>query len=107
MDGLMETAEADRTETALADGGEGPRDLFGRGVRLVVSYIRMHPRPFAIAVIGPGKGRGMPLSACSPTFLTHDPNRPTSPSRASMFPSHGRMARACLQPTTPYVMWVA
>lgn len=56
----METAEADRTETALADGGEGPRDLFGRGVRLVVSYIRMHPRPFAIAVIGPGKGRGQP-----------------------------------------------
>ena len=72
----METAEVDRTETALADGAEGPRDLFGRGVRLVVSYIRMHPRPFAIAVIGPGKGRGMPLSACSPTFLTQEPNRP-------------------------------
>ena len=52
MDGLMETAEADRTEPAPADGGEGSRDLFGRGVRLVVSYIRMHPRPFAIAVIG-------------------------------------------------------
>ena len=51
MDGLMETAE-DRTEPALADEGEGPRDLFGRGVRLVVSYIRMHPRPFAIAVFG-------------------------------------------------------
>ena len=48
----METAEADRTEPALADGGEGPRDLFGRGVRLVVSYIRMHPWPFAIAVFG-------------------------------------------------------
>ena len=36
----------------FADEGEGARDLFGRGVRLVVSYIRMHPRPFAIAVFG-------------------------------------------------------
>ena len=52
MDGLMETTQADRTEPGLADRGEGPRDLFGRGVRLVVSYIRMHPRPFAIAVFG-------------------------------------------------------
>jgi hypothetical protein len=52
MDGLMETAEADRTEPAPADGGQGPRDLFGRGVRLVVSCIRMHPRPFATAVFG-------------------------------------------------------
>ena len=48
----MEAAEADRTKRAFADEGEGPRDLFGRGVRLVVSYIRMHPRPFAIAVFG-------------------------------------------------------
>jgi hypothetical protein len=48
----LETAQADRTEPALANGDEGRRDLFGRGVRLVVSYIRMHPQPFAIAVIG-------------------------------------------------------
>ena len=48
----METAQADRTEPAPTDEGEGRRDLFGRGVRLVVSYIRMHPRPFAIAVTG-------------------------------------------------------
>jgi ATP-binding cassette subfamily B protein len=28
------------------------RALFGRGVRLIASYVRMHPRPFAIAVVG-------------------------------------------------------
>jgi ATP-binding cassette subfamily B protein len=30
----------------------GARDLFGRGVRLIVSYVRMHPRPFSFAVAG-------------------------------------------------------
>jgi ABC-type multidrug transport system fused ATPase/permease subunit len=29
-----------------------PRGLFGRGLRLIVSYVRMHPRPFAISVAG-------------------------------------------------------
>jgi ATP-binding cassette subfamily B protein len=45
----MDTAE-DGHETA---GRElDPRVLFRRGLRLIVSYIRMHPRPFAIAVVG-------------------------------------------------------
>ncbi|HET9671783.1 MAG TPA: ABC transporter transmembrane domain-containing protein [Actinomycetota bacterium] len=26
--------------------------LFGRGLRLIVSYVRMHPRPFAASVVG-------------------------------------------------------
>ena len=28
------------------------RDVFGRGIRLILSYVRMHPKPFAIAVAG-------------------------------------------------------
>ncbi|HEY7659612.1 MAG TPA: hypothetical protein VIC58_03340, partial [Actinomycetota bacterium] len=28
------------------------RGLFGRGMRLIGSYIRMHPRPFLISVAG-------------------------------------------------------
>ncbi|HEX6401041.1 MAG TPA: ABC transporter transmembrane domain-containing protein, partial [Actinomycetota bacterium] len=26
--------------------------LFGRGLRLIVSYVRMHPKPFAVSVVG-------------------------------------------------------
>ena len=37
------TAERDRLDA---------RGLFGRGLRLIVSYIRMHPKPFAISVAG-------------------------------------------------------
>ena len=37
------TAERDRLDA---------RGLFGRGFRLIVSYIRMHPKPFAISVAG-------------------------------------------------------
>ena len=48
----MDTADDDRLESSVAEASEGPRDVFGRGMRLIVSYIRMHPRPFAIAVIG-------------------------------------------------------
>ena len=32
-------------------GGEG-RGLFVRGMRLVVAYVRMHPRPFLVSVAG-------------------------------------------------------
>jgi ATP-binding cassette subfamily B protein len=28
------------------------RDVFGRGIRLILSYVRMHPKPFAISVAG-------------------------------------------------------
>src|ERR671922_2062365 len=28
------------------------RDVFGRGIRLILSYVRMHPKPFALAVAG-------------------------------------------------------
>ncbi len=31
---------------------EAPPGLFGRGLRLIVLYIRMHPRPFLISVAG-------------------------------------------------------
>ncbi|MGH2636371.1 MAG: ABC transporter ATP-binding protein [Actinomycetota bacterium] len=50
----METAEVDHdlTDPAPTDPRENSRDLFGRGLRLVVSHVRMHPRPFAIAVVG-------------------------------------------------------
>jgi ABC-type multidrug transport system fused ATPase/permease subunit len=34
---------------APAAPGEG---LFGRGLRLIVSYVRMHPRPFVASVVG-------------------------------------------------------
>jgi ABC-type multidrug transport system fused ATPase/permease subunit len=37
------------TDVALEDDARG---LFGRGVRLIASYVRTHPRPFAIAVAG-------------------------------------------------------
>jgi len=36
------------TTTATEDA----RGLFGRGARLIVSYVRMHPKPFAVAVAG-------------------------------------------------------
>ncbi len=42
----------DLMATADADVRESPRDLFGRGLRLIVSYVRMHPRPFSFAVVG-------------------------------------------------------
>jgi ATP-binding cassette, subfamily B, bacterial len=29
-----------------------PEGLFGRGLRLIISYVRMHPRPFAASVAG-------------------------------------------------------
>jgi ATP-binding cassette, subfamily B, bacterial len=32
--------------------GEGQRGLFVRGMRLVVAYVRMHPKPFFISVAG-------------------------------------------------------
>ncbi|MBA3738090.1 MAG: hypothetical protein H0W97_05950, partial [Actinobacteria bacterium] len=29
-----------------------PEGLFGRGLRLIVSYVRMHPGPFFVSVTG-------------------------------------------------------
>ncbi len=40
-------AIAARTDTPPAERG-----LFGKGMSLVVAYVRMHPRPFVISVIG-------------------------------------------------------
>ncbi|HSJ50510.1 MAG TPA: ABC transporter ATP-binding protein [Actinomycetota bacterium] len=34
----------------MTESDDDARGLFGRGVRLIVSYVRTHPRPFAIAV---------------------------------------------------------
>jgi ATP-binding cassette subfamily B protein len=42
-------AVAETEPTAPPRAGER---LFGRGLRLIVSYVRMHPRPFAVAVVG-------------------------------------------------------
>jgi len=39
----VDTAERDRLDA---------KGLFGRGARLIVSYVRMHPKPFGIAVAG-------------------------------------------------------
>jgi ABC-type multidrug transport system fused ATPase/permease subunit len=49
-----ETAETERDADRVdpADPPGRPRDLFGRGLRLIVSHVRMHPRPFALAVVG-------------------------------------------------------
>jgi ABC-type multidrug transport system fused ATPase/permease subunit len=47
---VIDTAEA-HTEDPGSRAADG-RGLFGRGVGLVVSYVRMHPRPFAFAVAG-------------------------------------------------------
>lgn len=40
------------SEVASADRTAAPRGLFTQGMRLVVSYIRMHPRPFLASVTG-------------------------------------------------------
>jgi hypothetical protein len=38
---------------SAAASSEGPDPgLFARGIRLVVSYVRIHPKPFAISVAG-------------------------------------------------------
>jgi ATP-binding cassette subfamily B protein len=43
------SAQEAMTEPDLASPPEG---IFGRGVRLIVSYVRMHPGPFAASVAG-------------------------------------------------------
>jgi ABC-type multidrug transport system fused ATPase/permease subunit len=40
------------TQTAIAPADVTPGDLFGRGLRLIVSYVRMHPGPFLVSVGG-------------------------------------------------------
>jgi ATP-binding cassette subfamily B protein len=47
----MDTSEAQRDEKN-PERELDPRVLFRRGLRLIASYIRMHPRPFATAVVG-------------------------------------------------------
>ena len=44
------SAQTTVADTAPAD--VTPGDLFGRGLRLIVSYVRMHPRPFFVSVAG-------------------------------------------------------
>jgi ABC-type multidrug transport system fused ATPase/permease subunit len=42
-----------RAQAGTIEEAEAPSEgLFGRGVRLIVSYVRMHPRPFLAAVFG-------------------------------------------------------
>jgi ABC-type multidrug transport system fused ATPase/permease subunit len=43
-----QTPTLDAAEAAHA----APEGLFGRGLRLIVSYVRMHPRPFLVSVAG-------------------------------------------------------
>jgi ATP-binding cassette, subfamily B, bacterial len=45
---------AQTTSAPEVDGGrsETAQGLFGRGLRLIASYVRMHPRPFLAAVAG-------------------------------------------------------
>lgn len=45
-------AEAQRDGADTAEADLDARRLFARGLRLIASYVRMHPRPFAIAVVG-------------------------------------------------------
>jgi ABC-type multidrug transport system fused ATPase/permease subunit len=40
------------TQTTIAPADASPGDLFGRGLRLIVSYVRMHPGPFLVSVGG-------------------------------------------------------
>jgi ATP-binding cassette subfamily B protein len=43
------------TQTTVAPAASpdvSPGDLFGRGLRLIVSYVRMHPGPFSVSVAG-------------------------------------------------------
>ena len=51
-----QTASAQETEeraSGEAPSSEAqPEGLFGRGLRLIVSYVRMHPGPFLISVAG-------------------------------------------------------
>src|SRR5680860_646741 len=37
---------------AEARRNEEQRSVFGRGIRIIVSYVRMHPLPFAISLVG-------------------------------------------------------
>jgi ATP-binding cassette subfamily B protein len=43
-----QTSTADAQAVAQA----APGGLFGRGLRLIVSYVRMHPAPFLVSVVG-------------------------------------------------------
>jgi ATP-binding cassette, subfamily B, bacterial len=40
------------TPEAQAVAEAAPGGLFGRGLRLIVSYVRMHPAPFLVSVVG-------------------------------------------------------
>jgi ATP-binding cassette, subfamily B, bacterial len=41
-----------QSSTLEASAAAPPEGLFGRGLRLIVSYVRMHPKPFLISVAG-------------------------------------------------------
>ncbi len=40
------------TQEAVGTAQAPPQGLFGRGLRLILSYVRMHPKPFLISVSG-------------------------------------------------------
>jgi ATP-binding cassette, subfamily B, bacterial len=47
------SAQTSMTQDATREASAGaPEGLFGRGLRLIVSYVRMHPGPFLISVAG-------------------------------------------------------
>ena len=48
----VETQVEDRAEDRAQDRVGNERGLFSRGMRLIWSYVRMHPRPFSASVCG-------------------------------------------------------
>ena len=47
-----QTTSTHETSVAEAPPEVTPEGLFGRGLRLILSYIRMHPGPFSVSVAG-------------------------------------------------------
>ncbi|MGH2673373.1 MAG: ABC transporter transmembrane domain-containing protein, partial [Actinomycetota bacterium] len=52
MSAQSSTAQDTAREASGATPPEGASHLFGRGLRLIASYVRMHPGPFLISVSG-------------------------------------------------------
>jgi ATP-binding cassette subfamily B protein len=46
------SAQTTTQEAQAAPADVAPEGLFGRGLRLIVSYVRMHPGPFLVSVAG-------------------------------------------------------
>ena len=49
---MVMAVSAQTTVADAAPADVAPEGLFGRGLRLIVSYVRMHPGPFSVSVAG-------------------------------------------------------